>query len=107
MSAGTISTQVSGKKVLLFHREDSVIHYEAASLHQALLQGGASSFDPNVRMVEVTRMGANGYPSHDFPLCADGSAWAALIQGVRWALDMEGEGEGQGAAAGQSTTVYL
>eukprot|EP00965_Chrysotila_dentata_P154593 5108431-Pleurochrysis_carterae.AAC.1 len=137
MDAEAAWPKIRGKKVLVFHKSDSVVHYEAASLHRALTRrpssrvnshadagvgvidrphvratsgascgahadagfgaayGDGDSLGAGVRTVEVTRMGSNGFPSHDFPLCADAHAWEGLISGVHWALGISEPAESE------------
>jgi len=88
LSAEAAWPGIQGKKVLLYHRSDNVVHYRVASLHNHLQR--APLADSKLRVVEVTRMGSNGWPMHDFPLCADEQAWEGLLDGVDWALGLDG-----------------
>ena len=77
------AARIPGPKLVLYHRADNVVHYEAASLHLALKDAGDVG---DVQEVEVRRLGHRGWGPHDFPLVADEVAWKALIARVRETL---------------------
>ena len=80
---------IKGRKVVLYHRMDHVIKYEAASLHAALERHGRldeAREAGEIVEIEVTKLGGHGWGPHDFPLCYDEPSWDALISAVRWAL---------------------
>ena len=86
---------ITSRKVLLYHPQDNVIHYTAASMYQALLGSGhviptclGAATDPSLQVIQVQRMGHKGWAAHDFPLCVDPTVWKELVRCVRAALQM-------------------
>ncbi|KAL3930681.1 MAG: hypothetical protein SGPRY_001436 [Prymnesium sp.] len=94
LNAEAAFARIPGRKILLFHRLDNVIQYKSASLHVCLentsqTECASAVVSSNLEVIEVQRMGANGWPTHDFPLCADKEAWQQLLQAERCALGLE------------------
>ncbi|KAL1521180.1 hypothetical protein AB1Y20_018478 [Prymnesium parvum] len=93
--------RIPGRRVLLYHREDSVIDFDAASLYRWLERRGHAAA-AGLEVIEVERMGANGWPTHDFPLCADKEVWQKMIRAERAALGMDADDEKAAAGGGES-----
>ena len=69
------AARIPGPKLVLYHRADNVVHYEAASLHLALKDAGDVG---DVQEVEVRRLGHRGRGRTTSDLVADEVTWKAL-----------------------------
>ena len=93
LNALDAASRLPSRAIVIYHKQDDMIHYASASLHAALvgIPGDSSCVGHDGPRewvsVQVHALYGGGYGTHDLPLCLDEHAWQSYLQCVEWALD--------------------